>query len=416
MDVNPDFRQMRGLAIVREKGGQIRTIVETLFLVPSQSNSGGYLVDKAKGSCTCPDFSEWGPGHRCKHLWAVLVLTREVEMPDGTTVVAKKKITIKRNWRAHTAASRHEKARVQTLLHALCQCIKQPPYKGNGRPPLPLSAVVYGAAMKVYCNASGRNAETDIEWCREKGFVETVPSFNSIYRYLESPKMTPLLQVMIAESASPLAACETEKQYAVDATGFATTVYGGWFEHKHGATQKRRKAKYLKSHVIAGTHTHAVMYVEPTEGHVQDSPLLPLLVEKTAERHSIAEVSGDAGYLSKVNAEAIAKVHAVPFISFKDNSTGSKGPEAWMKMWAHFTTEKDDYMKRYHRRSNVETVFQMVKQRWGDSLSSRTLTAQFNEILLKYLCHNLACLNMAIENFGIEPKFNRVFGLPEDGK
>jgi hypothetical protein len=35
----------------------------------------------------------------------------------------------------------------------------------------------------------------------------------------------------------------------------------------------------------------------------------------------------------------------------------------------------------------------------------------FNETLLKFLAHNLSCTVRAIHELGIEPKFDRVFGL-----
>lgn len=53
----------------------------------------------------------------------------------------------------------------------------------------------------------------------------------------------------------------------------------------------------------------------------------------------------------------------------------------------------------------------MVKFRFGERLKSRGLTAQYNEILLKYLCHNLSCLAVAIDTLGIEPRFQRLFAV-----
>ncbi len=49
-------------------------------------------------------------------------------------------------------------------------------------------------------------------------------------------------------------------------------------------------------------------------------------------------------------------------------------------------------MRNYHKRSNVESTFMMIKAKFGDSLRSRTKTAQINEALLKVLCHNICCL------------------------
>jgi transposase/predicted nucleic acid-binding Zn finger protein len=413
------MREMRGLAIVKDKGKAIRQIVADKFLVPSQTlASGGYVVDVTTEQCTCPDWIEnnvAGAGHnplKCKHVIACLIVSKKLELPDGSTVMTQQTVSMKRDWPKYNRAQINEVPRVAALLRTLCDGIVQPPYKGNGRPSLPLADVVYSVTMRVFTGLSVRRVTGEIQRCFERGHISRVPSFPSIFRYMESPTLTPLLQVLIAESAEPLIVFEKEKQYAIDATGFATGVYGSWFEHKHGKkTEERRKQKYVKAHVMGGTHTHVVTWVEPTEGHVSDTEMLPDLVSNTAQRVQLGEISADKGYLTKVNADMIAAYGAVPYIAWKDNSTGTKGPAAWNSMWHSFCADKDLYMSKYHRRSNIETVMQMVKTKFGSKLNSRTLTAQYNEILLKYFCHNLSCIAMAVDTLGIEPKFDRLFGV-----
>jgi transposase len=412
--VDPNFRAQRGLAIVKDKGTSIRKIVDDKYLVPSQTlASGGYVVDVTAASCTCPDWTSWGgPGreHRCKHMWAVLIVRREVTTPDGSVVVTEKRIAVRRDWSKYNEAQTAEEPHARALLRALCDGIVQPTYKGNGRPSLPLSDVIYGLTMKVWNKeCSARRAHGKVTEQKKSGYVETVPSFNSILNYLKSPALTPLLQMLILESAAPLVACETEAAYAVDSTGFATRIYGSWSEEKHGVTTAKKHRKYIMAHVIAGTHTHVVTYVQPTENPSADREMLPKIVQGMAQRYKAKEISADKGYLAKLTPGVIESVGAVPYIRFKDNSVGTKGPEAWNRMWHHYSAEKDEYMRRYHRRSNVETVMYMVKQKFGDRLLTREVTSQFNEILLKFLCHNLSCLAMSVTTLGIEPKFEKLF-------
>ena len=94
---------------------------------------------------------------------------------------------------------------------------------------------------------------------------------------------------------------------------------------------------------------------------------------------------------------------AVPFIPFKSNSVGamSNSPH-WRKMWAHFSLRSDDFLGRYHRRSNVETTMWMIKSKFGSAVRSKSQTAQVNEVLCKLVCHNLACIVHAITEFGID--------------
>ena len=62
-------------------------------------------------------------------------------------------------------------------------------------------------------------------------------------------------------------------------------------------------------------------------------------------------------------------------------------------------------MQHYHKRSNVESTFAMIKAKFGDALRSKTKTAQVNEALAKVLCHSLVVLIHEISALGIEPVF-----------
>ena len=65
----------------------------------------------------------------------------------------------------------------------------------------------------------------------------------------------------------------------------------------------------------------------------------------------------------------------------------------------------EDFLAAYSKRSAIESTFSAVKRKFGQSVRSKTLTAQTNEILCKVLCHNLSCLVMAMHKLGIEPSF-----------
>ena len=57
------------------------------------------------------------------------------------------------------------------------------------------------------------------------------------------------------------------------------------------------------------------------------------------------------------------------------------------------------------KRSNVETVFSMIKAKFGERIRSKTRTAQVNEVLCKVLAHNLCCVIQSVYELGIEVDF-----------
>lgn len=64
-----------------------------------------------------------------------------------------------------------------------------------------------------------------------------------------------------------------------------------------------------------------------------------------------------------------------------------------------------EFMRRYHKRSNVETTFSMIKRKFGERLRSKHKTAQLNEVLCKILCHNLCCIIHSMYELGIDVSF-----------
>ena len=59
----------------------------------------------------------------------------------------------------------------------------------------------------------------------------------------------------------------------------------------------------------------------------------------------------------------------------------------------------------YHKRSNVESTFSMIKAKFGGAIRSKGDTAIINEALCKVLCHNICCVIQSMHELGIEPTF-----------
>ena len=53
----------------------------------------------------------------------------------------------------------------------------------------------------------------------------------------------------------------------------------------------------------------------------------------------------------------------------------------------------------------MESVFSMMKAKFGDSVRSKSYEGQMNEVLCKVICHNLCVLIHAMFELGIRPDF-----------
>jgi len=165
--------------------------------------------------------------------------------------------------------------------------------------------------------------------------------------------------------------------------------------------------------------TNIVTSVEISERYDHDSPFLAPLVNDTATRFKMREVSADKAYSSVENLRTIAKHKAVPYVPFKSTSTGrgwvkgenqvTGGCDLWLKMWRYYTFHSEQFMEHYHKRSNVESTFSMIKAKFGNGLRSKGRIAQINEALCKVLCHNICCVIQSIHELGIEVNFSQRF-------
>jgi len=400
-----DPREERGL-LIAAKSRVKRKGTGDLWIVPSQSESDQkYIVNLKAQTCTCLDHQEGG--HKCKHLYAAqIVYQRELEFNDDGTVtetetlvtIQQKRKTYPQQWRAYNAAQTNEKAKFQVLLRDLCKGIKEPVALGRGRPRIPLADAIFAAVFKVYSTMSGRRFMSDLTDAKDKGYINRMPCYNSIFNVLEDEETSAVLESLIVESSNPLKAVETT--FAVDSSGFSGSRFDRWFDHKWG--QHKTLRAWAKAHIMCGVTTNVVTACEVS--HAADCPTLPKLLTATASRFDVKEISADLAYSSEDNLAKITGMGAAPLIPFKSNATDTKGG-IWAKMFHYFHFKREQFLARYHQRSNVESTFSMIKAKFGDSVRSKTDTAMKNEVLAKIVCHNIVVLISAMYELGLDPVF-----------
>lgn len=376
-----------------------------LWSVPSQSGPQNYTVnpDPATPNCTCPDFE--ARQLRCKHVLAVEIILRREVISDGYTQVVSETVTVKQRysqqWHEYNQAQCNEKAHFLALLFELCSQVEEPIQK-MGRPRLPLKDVIFAVTYKTYSMLSARRFASDMRDAVARGYVTKAPSFNSVFDYLQMESLTPFLKQLITHSALPLQSVETD--FAVDSSGFSTTNYVRWFDCKYGGTEDWHD--WLKMHLICGVKTHIVANVEMSGATANDSPFFKPLVEQTAKAgFTMKEISADKGYISAKNLKATVDLGATPYIPFKSNTQPDRGSDLWSKMFFFYNYKRAEFLEHYHKRSNVETTFSMIKSKFGERLRSKTTTAQVNEALTKVLAHNLCVVIQSMYELNITPEF-----------
>lgn len=397
-----DPREQRGLIIaatcrLKQKG--------KAWIVPSQTGSGTYTVvpDEQQPFCSCPDFET--TGKRCKHLHAVEFTIKREQNADGsvtetrTLTLTEKRTTYRQDWPAYNAAQTSEKATFQTLLRDLCSDLADRP-KTNGRQWLPIADAIFSAVFKVYCGMSARRFMTDLREAHSKGHIGKLPCYNSVLNVFEAEEIFPILRALVERSATPLKGLESN--FACDSSGFSGCRFDKWIDYKYGPAMKKVQRAWVKCHIMCGTKTNCVTAIEIHDHQANDGAQGPALIKSTSQRFTMKEVSGDLAYSTVNNLELIDSLGAAPLIPFKSNATPARGG-LWAKMFHYFQMHREEFLSRYHQRSNVESTFSAVKRKFGDSVSSKTDVAMRNEVLAKFVCQNICCTIQEMHESGIDP-------------
>jgi transposase len=373
------------------------------FSVPAQSRAEPYRVTlRPAESCACEDFQL--RRLPCKHVFAArLVQEREFggHAPAIDTDRLPKKPTYRQDWPAYNLAQSVEKRRLQVLLAELCRGVPQPPPPRVGRRPHSVKDALFAMALKVYTGFSSRRCQCDLDEAARLGHLSRAVPGMKVSAFLEDEAFTPALKGLITRSALPLRAVETA--FAPDSSGFSTSRFVRWYDEKYGV--QRSGHDWVKAHLMCGVRTNIVTAVEVRGRDANDAPILPELLRATAGRgFDVKEVPADKAYSTVENLEAIHAAGATPYIPFKSNATGGSGG-LWEKMYHYYNSFREEFLAHYHKRSNVESVFSMIKAKFRDHLRGRTDTAMVNEALCKILCHNLCVLIHSQCELGIEASF-----------
>jgi transposase len=397
-----EARQAKGLQIAHNSN---ITRVDNLWIVPSQSSAKKYAVDLDcdPPTCTCPDYKK--NDRVCKHIFAAQY-ARECEggaqLPEPPKIEKRK---YKQDWPQYNRAQVHEKEKFQLLLHELCKGVEDP-IQEYGRPRTPLADMIFAAALKTYSTVSCRRFCTDLRAAHAKGYLSKAPSYNSVLDYFGYEALTPYLHQLIEVSSLPLKGIETD--FAVDSSGFRTCNYTRWFNAKYTKAGDADMHDWLKLHLMCGVKTHIVTSVETSGRHDSDNVFFEPLFKTTARNFNVKEVSGDKAYSGITNLRLVVDNDAMPYIPFMRHTRSTHYKDksgVWTRLFHFFKYHEDDFYEHYHKRSNVESVFMMIKCKFGERLRSKTRSAQVNEALLKVLSHNLCVIVQSIYELGLEPKF-----------
>ena len=347
----------------------------------------------------------------------------------------KKRPTYTQDWPSYRLAQHYEGDFFRLFLSDLMDLVQEPP-QIMGRPRHHISDVLKAMALKVYGRLSTARSQTPLRDVWRFGYLDEIPSANTIIDYFNLPQITPILIECIEFVALSLRGYEDH--FAPDSSGFRTTNYMRWLEEKPGAkikskndkedevndedTIERKKREWRKVHLIVGTNTEIVVGVHVDGYESSDYAQFEPMFDRVTKLFNVDRISADGGYTGRSNYLAAERWGASAFLPFDARHVR---PPVWdQSSWARAYRLQFDYpdlwYPMYHRRSVVETGFSSIKRLFGETLRSKNLDAQVNELLCKILSYNIVVLiheMFALDLypfFATDPRF--IASIPEKGR
>jgi len=245
--------------------------------------------------------------------------------------------------------------------------------------------MIFNICLTEYLNTSNRRVPSQLEQAEEQGYTKAC-AFNTITKYMKKEEIRDKIQELIMKSATPLKG--HEETFAIDATGFSDSRFGKWQNHKYRKQEEHRLWKKL--HVSCGVKSNIITAATVTKGTTHDQTQFEPLVEMTNQYFNQGQVLADKAYNARVNYDKVAKLGGKAYIPFKDNVTGNAGGSyEWKRMYQRFQSHRRDFLQKYHKRSNVESSFNVMKEKFGKNLRCKDSTALETEVLAKVLCYNI---------------------------